>query len=258
MPTFKEPWDTYRAREALTSHRLALFRRSPRLYQWALDGRIEDIDRAAYIEGRAAHCLILEGREEFDARYAVGGPVNPRTGRCYGGDTKAFQEWAQAQGKECISEDYYANLEMMRQSVQDHNEARQLLAIGEAEQTVIARYHDWTCQTRIDWLAPTAIVDLKTCQDIDTLEKDAVRYGYINQLAFYQSVCLEAGHRVDNCYIIGIEKQAPYRCGVWAISESALIRAAEQNEEAMDNLKRCSLEGDWPTGYEFLRVLEGQ
>ena len=42
--------------------------------------------------GRAAHTLILEGRERFLAEYAIGGPINEKTGQPYGTTTKAFAE----------------------------------------------------------------------------------------------------------------------------------------------------------------------
>ena len=70
-----EPADVYHARAAdhLTSHQLADFRKCPLLYRNKQLGLIEDEDRPAYRLGRAAHTLILEGRDRFEARYAVGG-----------------------------------------------------------------------------------------------------------------------------------------------------------------------------------------
>jgi len=44
---------------------------------------------AAYQLGRAAHTLILEGREAYERGYAIGGPVNPCTGQPFAAGTKA-------------------------------------------------------------------------------------------------------------------------------------------------------------------------
>ena len=80
---------------------MAAFRECPLLYRkWQL-GEINDEDRPAYVVGRAAHSLILEGREEFDDQFAVGGPINPKTGAPFGAATKAFAEWAASNGK-CV------------------------------------------------------------------------------------------------------------------------------------------------------------
>ncbi|NLF17831.1 MAG: hypothetical protein GX595_11330, partial [Lentisphaerae bacterium] len=83
-----------RAGDFLSSHLLADFRRCPELFHRKQLGLIPDEDSPAYALGRAAHTLILEGPEAFAAEYAVGGPVNPRTGLPFGRATKAFQEWA--------------------------------------------------------------------------------------------------------------------------------------------------------------------
>ena len=68
--------------------------------------------------GRAAHCLILEGRNAFDREYVVtDGPINPRTGESYGRNTKTFAEWAATQEREIISgKDFSFFLKLQRGS----------------------------------------------------------------------------------------------------------------------------------------------
>ena len=54
--------------------------------------------------GRAAHCLILEGRMAFDDQYLVSdGPVNAKTGEAFGRTTKSYSDWLDAQTKEVLS-----------------------------------------------------------------------------------------------------------------------------------------------------------
>lgn len=93
----REPADAYHARrgEFLTSHRLAEFRRCPLLFRRKEQGLIPERDSNAFLVGRAAHVLILEGRQRYEAEFAVGGPINPKTGQPYGSNTKAFAEWAE-------------------------------------------------------------------------------------------------------------------------------------------------------------------
>ena len=76
-----EPADTYHARsrsgEFMSSHLLADFRESPALFRKEINGEIEQKDTPAFVLGRAAHCLILEGRNAFDREYVVtDGPIN--------------------------------------------------------------------------------------------------------------------------------------------------------------------------------------
>jgi thiol-disulfide isomerase/thioredoxin len=177
----REPADLYhdQAGAYLTSHLLADFRKSPLLYHRKRVGLIPDEDRPAYRVGRAAHSLILEGRPRFDEDYAVGGPVNPKTGNVYGANTKAFAEWAAAQGKPVLTREQLDLLLRMHLGVVRNDVALGLLAKGVAEGVVRAEYCGVECQIRMDWLNPhLGLVDLKTCDDLTWFEADARRYGY--------------------------------------------------------------------------------
>lgn len=79
----REPADVYHAaaKDYLSSHQLADFRKCPLLYFRRRMGFVEEVDRPAYLVGRATHTLILEGRDRFDEQFVVGGPINPTTGK---------------------------------------------------------------------------------------------------------------------------------------------------------------------------------
>ena len=270
VPAFliHEPADVYhaQARENLSSHQLADFRRCPLLYRRRQLGLIESKDSAAYLVGRAAHTLVLEGRDRFDAEYVVGGPVNEKTGKPYGANTKAFTEFreqAEQAGKDVLTDDQAQQVERMAASVADHERAQRLLAAGVAEGVVRTVYLDLPCQIRIDWLSLAwgceGIVDLKTCDDLDWFEADARRFGYAHQLAFYRSVLATAAELTAigiPIRIIAVEKKEPYRCGVWRVGDNALAIAQQDNEQAIERLKRCMATDVWPTGYEDIRTLE--
>ena len=188
----REPADEYHARagEYLSSHQLGDFRKSPLLYRRKRLGLIPDVDRPAYVLGRAAHTLILEGRVRFDEEYAVGGPVNPKTGRVYGSNTKAFTDWAETQGKPVITDTQFQLMLRMHLAVAQNTLAADLLSTGVAEAVVRQDYCDVPplvvpCQIRMDWYRPDCgIVDLKTCDDLDWFQADARRFGYVYQMAF--------------------------------------------------------------------------
>ena len=103
-----EPATEYHAKrnEYLSSHMLADFRKCPELFHKKETGLIENEDRPAYVIGRAAHCLILEGGEEFHSQYTVGEPINEKTGKPYGKSTLAYQDWLAAQDKGSRSQSF--------------------------------------------------------------------------------------------------------------------------------------------------------
>ena len=130
-PILHESAGVYQAKAAehLTSHQLADFRRCPLLYRKKKLGLVEDEDRPAYLVGRALHTLVLEGRDAFEAQYAVGGPVNPKTGELYGSSTKAFAQWAAQQGKPVLTMQQCELVERMAEAVRGHGLARNLLPL---------------------------------------------------------------------------------------------------------------------------------
>ncbi len=256
-----EPAAVYHAsrKDHLSSHVLADFRRCPKLYRRKQLGLVPERDSAAYALGRAAHVLILEGRERFEAEFAVGGPINPKTGQPFGTQTKAFAEWASSVGKPVLSDLDAALLEQMRAGVHDHVFARELLRSGVAEGVVRAEYGGVPCQARIDWINPVdgrGIVDLKTCSDLDEFERDLHRYGYVHQMAFYRELVVEACGVELEVHLVAIEKREPYRCGVWQLSRRLLDRAADENVAAIDELKRCREHDIWKTRFESLRLID--
>ncbi len=256
---FHEPVEIYqeKAKDHLTSHQLADFRRCPLLYWKKRQGLIEEEDRPAFLVGRALHTLVLEGQDAFDEQYAVGGPVNPKTGQPYGSNTKAFAQWAAEQGKPVLT---LAQLELvnnMARAVRDHQLATELLSSGMPEGVVRTEYCGLPCQVRIDWFDPyRGIVDLKTCDDLDWFESDGRRYGYVHQMAFYRAVVREVLSLPMPVYFIAVEKKEPFRAGVWKVHEDVLAQAQRENEQAIDRLKLCMEAGAWPTGYAELRVLD--
>lgn len=255
----KEPADVYHAQAVhhLSSHRLAAFRECPRLYRGMQLGDIRDEDRPAYVVGRAAHTLILEGRDTFQKHYAVGGPINPKTGSPYGSGTKAFAEWAEQLGKDVLSSDQAQLVERMNDAVRSHPLASELLANGIPEGVLRTSYRGMACQIRLDWIASDyGLVDLKTSDALPWFESDARRYSYVHQLAFYRAVVKEVTGQLLPVYLVAVEKREPYRCGVWLMGHDVLAAAERQNEEAIERLRECIDTNTWPTGYESLRTFD--
>ncbi len=268
-----EPADAYHAKRDrfLSSHQLLDFMRCPWLHRKKAVGLIKDTDSASYLVGRAAHVRILEGREVYERSFALGGPINEKTGKPFGAGTKAFAEWAEAQGKPVLAQEQVELVEQMAAGVGMNDEAVALLLFGRAEGVVRAEYCGTPCQIRIDWLHPhRGIVDFKTCDDLTWFESDARRYGYHRQMAFYRAVLTQAmGNTPVDCaergdaagapvpvHLIAVEKKEPFRCGVWRVSDETLAQAQRENEAAIRRWLACRESGEWPTGFEEIRVLD--
>lgn len=254
----------------LSSHLLGDFRACPRLYKKKMSGEIEPGDSSAYQIGRAVHTLVLEGRSKFDAEYLISaGPINPKTGEPFGKLTKAYKEWIAAQQRPIISHEDFSWMTKLQRSVMLHPLASALLDKGRAEGTIRTTVHGEPCQIRMDWFNPDfkgkpVIVDLKTCENLSNFERDARKYGYPNQLAFYRRTFMQAAldHNLPDdqlwpeVYIIAIEKREPYRCGVWKLTDILLDQATTENHLAIEYLQECRRTDTWPTGYEDLRVMD--
>ena len=214
-------------------------------------------ERAAFVVGRAAHCRVLEGEAEFRRRFAIGGPINPKTGKSFGQDTKAYAEWAAAIGKPAISQDTSDLCDRLTRAVREHDVATSLIAEGQGEGVVRTEFAGLPSQIRIDWTHPErGIVDLKTIDDLDYFELQARSFGYAHQLAFYRAVLAQVTGRKPEVHVIAVEKKEPYRVGVWRFSDQVLDAAARENLAAIERLKVCRAQDCWPTGYEQIRSFD--
>ena len=159
-----EPAEKYNSLRAthLTSHGLMDYMRCPKTHKLKTSGQLPFKTSKSYEIGTAAHVLILEGREAFDARYFVidhaQEPVNDKTGKPYGPTAKAYTEWLDsAKGERiALSATDGAMIEAMAESVRLHNRAAALLEEGHAEGTLRTVMQGVKVQTRMDWFNPDA------------------------------------------------------------------------------------------------------
>jgi len=246
--------------ENLSSHLLKDFRKSPLLYKRKVMGLIPDVDRPAYVIGRAAHTLILEGRETYDVEYLVAdGPINEKTGKPYGTTSKKYQDWLAKQTKQILTSAQSDLVEAMGSSINTSPGLADLVGheCGTAEGVLRTEYHGTPCQIRCDLYidhADGVLVDLKTCDDLTWFESDARRYQYQHQLAFYRAVLEKVTGRRPHVVLVGVEKKEPYRAGVFRVGSDLLDGARVENESAIEQLIQCQKTNVWPSGYEEIRT----
>lgn len=129
-----------------------------------------------------------------------------------------------------------------------------MLSTGVAERVCRANVEGVPCHIRMDRFNPErSIVDLKTAADLDWFEHDVRRFGYVHQLAFYRMVLREATGVEAPVSLVAVEKEEPFRAGVWAISPETLDTAERANSAAIRRLRNCRAAQRWPTGFETVR-----
>ena len=257
METEKEYHARSKSGEYISSHMLATFRECPRQYYDTIHSKAEQEETTAFRIGRAVHKVVLEGLAEFDRCYAVGGPINEKTGNPFGLGTAVNRAWFKETGKEnYLTADESLYVMNLYSHVLNHPVARKLLSGGEAEK--IFRVDsllgvDLKCQAKIDYLS-TAIVDLKTCDNLKYFESDFKRLGYGYQMAFYRDMVVETlKDPMWPVYVVAVEKDIPFRVGVWELTADFLLPFSRANKDCMISLKSCRGSGKWPTGYEEVR-----
>jgi hypothetical protein len=257
-----EPEEEYHARsksgEMLSSHMLARFCEMPYKYHATITGEYQEPGKPEYAFGTAAHKMILEGLSAFNETYIVSdGPFNERTGKVYGKDTKAYQDWLSAQTGEVITIQDFDEITKMAASINKHPEITEkvLLPGGIAEGVVRAEIEGVPCQIRMDYFHPeTGIVDLKTCRDIRFFEYDMRSFGYAFQMAFYRAVLRAASGTEYPVHMIAVDKTDFHVSGYWSIPAAELDVAERINAAAIRRLKECRETGKWPTGYERKQI----
>lgn len=267
-----EPDDFYHSVPgAVTSSRIGKLIRSPRLWfdTYEADEPLPTTPPTAALDfGRAYHCLVLEGREAFDERFAVC-PVPIE----YKGRNPGKQMWdafkkAHA-GKTLFDYDTGAQLEQMRERLMESHLARALIEQSTHELTWrgVDTRHRVLFQARTDgysnggqrvWRGRPFILDLKTAAEDDfrSFERSFrnARYGYHRQSALYRDVVEVTGGAKEADFIFVRQAKAPpYDVIVYdGVDADALAYGQREIRAAMEVLAECRASGVWPVAPQTL------
>lgn len=225
-------------------------------------GEIPREDKPAFLFGRAFHCFMLEGEGAYQARFA----------RCgFDRRSKAYKEYVDTMsymGRETISEEDDLLVRSVAESCRKSQPlVNDLLAAGEAEVTVRqgTDYQVVPVQVRPDWLnvdgcevsgGKPYVVSLKTCESIDTFQRDIVRYRYYLAEGFYQMV-LRDELRNPNVvmYHLACEKKQPYRSRLYRYDQGYLDQGRLRALELLRGIAECERTGVWPNGPTQIQTL---
>ena len=236
--------------------------KTPAHYHAWVTGLIPDEDTDAKFFGRAFHCASLE-RDRYLKEFAIMPDFGELRANARKGVTKehgkrnkeARDAWrAEHRGRIHLSRTEGVKCDEMSASLRRHPEIAKLLDRGTFEVTL--RFDDeesgLPCKARPDWLATTygALLDLKSAEDasIEAFERDAGKYAYHRQAAFYIDAMDAIGWPINDFVFGVVEKNPPYAAALYRLEPESGAAGREDNRIGMDRLAECCARNEWP-GY---------
>jgi exodeoxyribonuclease VIII len=133
------------------------------------------------------------------------------------------------------------------ESVAAHQDASRLL-VGQREQELKWSRFGRLCGGRIDVLGDGFITDLKTTGNGEpsVFSRHALKMGYHAQVAWYRDGARALGHRVDECYLVEVETDAPFAVTVFRLTERALLEGDKYVRLLLERLDSCLGANEWP------------
>ena len=236
-----DSFEVYHANSAFGSSTAKLAVKSLMLCHDRMTG-IDTIPNHPHFQiGSIIHLAVLEP-EKFKAQVVSEGPINDKTGKPYGRDTQKFSDWQAANPDKMVVEPWIHTL-LKRMPA----EVKELLKTGVAEASI---YQTAACglpvKCRPDHLDGTVITHLKTCVDVDRLERDIEKFEYWFASSWYNTVMLlETGKKHSSQFVFA-EKKPPFRWRiVKKIDADYAMYADEVVAKTIGKLQVASVSGDW-------------
>lgn len=229
--------------------------RSPAHFWHRLNETIEPTPAMEF--GTAVHMAVLEP-DRFRDSYAVCPKFDRRTKE---GKALALA-WEEANiGKKAIDQDAMAALVHMREAIQNHVQAAELMTSSVTEQSYF-----WTdretgikCRIRADLLRLSAngsimaIGDLKTTLDAsrDKFARTIADRGYDLQAAFYVDGIKHLTGREVPFYLLPVESNAPHGVALYRVGSKSIEVGRAKYRAALQLLQRCRENDSWPSYQPF-------
>ena len=253
----------YRDHEGVSRSDLnVLLTKSPMHFKYSQENPREDTP--AFLEGRAAHKIVLEP-DKFTDEFAVAPICDRRTKE---GKAVYAEFVEQSQGKDILTDEIYSKVSEMAEALKQNEMAVRFLT-GEHEKSFFWTDADTNevCKVRPDCLAEVDgqkyIVDYKTtdsCAD-GAFERSVRKYGYKFQAGMYREGVFQNTFEDYKFAFVAQEKTAPYASRVYICDEDFVREGYEQFREAIGIYHWCKEHDNW-YGYEgpenIITMLNGE
>jgi hypothetical protein len=213
--------------------------------------------------GSIVHLALLEPAK-FQSQYVLMPDLGDMRSPL---NRKKRDEWKelQAPGAVILTEDDYARIQGMIESVLRHPEACALLKNGKAEMSGFYRdpLTGIKCRVRPDLFDADSgvLIDLKTTKDCsyDEFSKSIWSFRYDFQMAMYcEAIKLITGSPVNVPIFLAVEKEKPYEMAVYPVDfNSKLMRLGTQDyQKALVTLEHCIHTNQWRPYQTEMQVID--
>ena len=238
----------YHAGEGVSKSQLDLLAKAPALLQWSKAAPEDEQKKKALDFGDAMHALLLEPHR-FQAEYVVAPKLDRRSNA---GKAEAAA-WEQANaGRTILTDEEGRKLQLMRESVMAHPEARRLLeAEGDAESSIYWEEDGVLCRCRPDkaLVKHNCIVDVKTTDDLAKFHFSARDYRYDVQDAFYSSGWAHHFDADPTFLFLVVGKTinlGKYPVTLFELSTEDKMNGQQEYKDQLAIYKECMATGEWP------------
>lgn len=155
-----------------------------------------------------------------------------------------------------ISVDDLDRLMLMKESVTNHPEAKNILSRADSFQMTAIATEPGTgvkCKIRTDITCPLnngerSIFDVKTTLDAspEGFKKSIYDYGYHRQGGFYPRIMALLDQQYQHFGFIAVEKEPPFAVAVYRLTDEAMELGWRTAEDALAKYGRCERSGKWP------------
>jgi exodeoxyribonuclease VIII len=249
--------DAYHWHKAISRSGVVEFMKSPANYWNAYhnDDRPKKESTQAMNFGTAFHTLMLEPHL-FEKQFVV----KPEqvflkdTDRETFDNYKAYMAKLAKSKKIILSIDEMATLHHMKNSIEKHPQAMELISHAKYEHSIFWTDEDTGLElkTRPDAWHHNMTVDLKTIISADprTFQSAMVSHGYHIQSAMMrEGIRAATGDDILNHIFVCVEKTFPFLVSVYILDETALEAAHNTLRRVLSEIKFCYESNQWP-GYE--------
>ena len=193
--------------------------------------------------GTIAHTYLIEGKEAFNARYAV-----KPDGMNF--STKEGKAWkAEHADRQIVTFKVYEKITGMALGIAANPAAHSAFSEGEPEVTAVVQDPEtklWL-KARPDYLRPGLAINYKTTRNAsrERWMRDAWNLGYSVSAALCVDVLKALGHDAHYAFITQ-EKVPPYLCAVRVLSDDFLQGGRMIYRRALQRFADCLAADKWP------------
>lgn len=230
--------DYHADKTRISKHGLDLIHRAPALYDHERLSPPKEQTPAMRM-GELVHLAVLEP----DLYRAEVGTLPEGLDRRTKDGKAAFAELA-AQHRHLVTPSESADILGMAEAARAV--AGSLLAGAVVEESIHWQRAGVACKSRIDGRNGATVFDLKTTTDATAFEREAWRYRYHVQAAFYLDAIRACGQIAEQFAFVVVEKTAPYLSTVFWVDDDVLDAGRLEYLRDLHTYQNCLETDYWP------------